>query len=207
MDARTAAPNRESKVIVMPLPDPAPRRLLHQRTVHCHGYQRDDGLWDVEGRITDAKPFPCRQLMGYTVPAGQPYHDISIRLTLDLDLTVVAVATSMDATPFDGCPAVLPAFQNLVGLRIGGGWRKAVKERVGGTAGCAHIVELLGPVATAVLQTVADGPDQDRLPFEELQRRRSSMPMGLDGCHMWRADGEIVRTFRPNDYRPAESRD
>jgi len=187
----------------MPLPDPAPRRLLHHRAVHCHGYQREDGLWDVEGHITDAKPFPCRQLMGHTMAAGEPYHDISIRLTLDAELTVVAVATSMDTTPFGTCPAILPAFQKLVGLRIGGGWRKAVKERVGGTAGCAHIVELLGPIATTVMQTVADGLNQDRIDFHELQRRRAVMPMGLNGCHVWRADGEIVRTYRPNDYRPA----
>ena len=105
----------------MPLPDAAPRRLLHHRAVHCHGYQRDDGLGDVEGRITDAKPFPCQQLMGHIIPVGEPYHDISIRLTVDAQLTVVAVATSMDTTPFDTCPAILPAFQKLVGLRIGGG--------------------------------------------------------------------------------------
>ncbi len=79
-----------------------------------------------------------------------------------------------------------------------------MKERVGGTAGCAHVVELLGPIATTLLQTVADGLDQDRVSFEELQRRRAFMPMGLNECHIWRIDGEMVRTFRPNDYRPAE---
>ena len=30
---------------------------MHTRTVECRGYLRDDGLWDIEGHMTDTKPF------------------------------------------------------------------------------------------------------------------------------------------------------
>ena len=29
------------------------RKQLHTREIKCIGYERDDGLWDIEGRITD----------------------------------------------------------------------------------------------------------------------------------------------------------
>ena len=37
----------------MPLSGPAPRKLIHTRKIRCTGIERDDGLWDIEGRITD----------------------------------------------------------------------------------------------------------------------------------------------------------
>ena len=40
----------------MPLPPPAPRDLKHTRTIVCQGYEREDGLWDIEARLTDTKP-------------------------------------------------------------------------------------------------------------------------------------------------------
>ncbi len=32
----------------MPLPDPAPRKLIHTREIICHAYEREDDLWDLE---------------------------------------------------------------------------------------------------------------------------------------------------------------
>ncbi len=38
----------------MPLSPPAAsREHIHTRVVECRGYRRDDGLWDIEGHITD----------------------------------------------------------------------------------------------------------------------------------------------------------
>ena len=39
----------------MALSAPATRKLIHKRSVECHGYERSDGLWDIEGHITDVK--------------------------------------------------------------------------------------------------------------------------------------------------------
>jgi len=41
----------------MPLSAPVPRQLLHRRVVQCTGYRREDGLWDIEGRMVDTKGF------------------------------------------------------------------------------------------------------------------------------------------------------
>ena len=55
------------------------------------------------------------------------------------------------------CGDIAPDFKKLIGLRIGGGFHRAVRERLGGVHGCTHIVELLGPVATTAFQTVSSG--------------------------------------------------
>ena len=36
----------------MPLSPPVGRQHLHTRRITCQGFYRDDGLWDIEGRIT-----------------------------------------------------------------------------------------------------------------------------------------------------------
>ena len=39
----------------MPLPNPVPRKLMHTRAIECNGYEREDGLWDIEAHLTDTK--------------------------------------------------------------------------------------------------------------------------------------------------------
>ena len=41
----------------MPLPPPAARTPLHKRRLTIDGFEREDGLYDIEGRIVDTKPY------------------------------------------------------------------------------------------------------------------------------------------------------
>jgi len=41
----------------MPLSASTGRKKIHRRSIECHGYQRDDGLWDIEGHLTDTKTY------------------------------------------------------------------------------------------------------------------------------------------------------
>ena len=46
----------------MPLPPPdCAREPSHQRSITISAYARSDGLWDIEGQLTDAwtQPVPC----------------------------------------------------------------------------------------------------------------------------------------------------
>ena len=45
-------------------------------------------------------------------------------------------------------------FKNLIGIKIGPGWKRRVQERIGGPSGCTHITELTGPLATTAYQTI-----------------------------------------------------
>ena len=67
----------------MPLP-PAdcPRQASHQRSITVSSFARSDGLWDLEGHLTDIWPQAVHKAGG-TLPGGEPMHEMWLRLTLD----------------------------------------------------------------------------------------------------------------------------
>ena len=179
----------------MSLSSPAPRRHLHRRTITCDGFRRDDGLWDIEARILDTKAYGYDEPIRGRREAGDPVHDMRVRLTVDDAMVVRAIEVEMPATPYGTCQTAAPAFQQLVGARIGGGWRKAVNEAVGGTRGCTHVRELLFPMATVAFQTIGGWSEDEAnaLPPPQTGER----PYFLDGCKAWASDGEVVARFYP----------
>jgi hypothetical protein len=190
----------------MPLSSPATREHIHTRQVHCQGYRRTDGLWDIEGHITDIKSYGFGNRERGQVPAGSPIHDMWIRLTVDDGLHIKAVEAVTDASPYRICPEVTPNFQRLVGLRIGPGFRKAVRERLGGTEGCTHLVELLGPVGTTAFQTVMPLVERDlykrsqaALPGDAPQPQKR--PALLNSCYAFSDAREVVARQWPEFAR------
>jgi Protein of unknown function (DUF2889) len=197
----------------MPLSPPVGRQHLHTRRVTCQGFFREDGLWDIEGRITDEKSYEHANEWRGALKPGDFVHDMSIRLTLDHKFTIVDVEAVTDKSPYRICGDVAPDFKKLIGLRIGGGFHREVRARLGGVHGCTHIVELLGPVATTAFQTVSSGkarelnrarrarteggaPEPAPAPASKPQRK----PYVIDTCHAWAADGPVVRRWAPDFY-------
>lgn len=164
----------------------APRQLIHTRRILCHGYRRDDGLWDIEGSIEDTKTYSFANRDRNGIVAGEPIHLMWLRLTLDEDMRVHAAEAWTEAGPFAVCGAIVPAYAGLAGLVIGPGWRRQVLTKLGGVSGCTHLTELLlGPVTTTAMQTI----------MAARSRREGSgggRPTVIDTCHALAADGEIV---------------
>ncbi len=182
----------------MPLSDPAPRKKLHHRAVVCTGFQREDGLWDVEGHLVDTKTYGYPSRHRGQVQAGEPVHDLSLRLTMDDRLVIRQAQAATDASPFPNCTEVTHRFRLLEGLRIGPGWRAEVARRLGGVKGCTHLVEMLGPLATTAMQTIF--AVKHRESAEDAPARR---PAVLDTCHALASDGEVVKELWPRFYRGA----
>lgn len=174
------------------------REELHHRDIDLRFFRRSDGLFEVEGHLVDTKSHAFRRLLAEKdAPPGQHLHDITVRLVLDSDLKIHAANAQMRATPFDICPGAAGALQSLVGLRIGAGWNKRVRELLGGVASCTHIVELLGPMATTVLQGFA--PQRMATidhPGNEAQRRAR-----VDSCYAFAAEREVVARLLPHPKR------
>lgn len=179
----------------MPLPEAVERQPIHTREVTCRGWRRQDGLWDIEGRLRDTKAYPFANERRGRLEPGEAIHDMWLRLTVDDELVVRDALAVTDASPYALCPAITPAFAALAGLRIGAGWRRAVQQRLGGVHGCTHLVELLGPIATTAYQTIYPLLARER-PSGESDR----MPPHLDSCHALARDGEIVRRHHARWY-------
>lgn len=179
----------------MPLSPPAAREHLHTRNVEMRGYRRADGLWDIEGHLTDVKSYGFHNEFRGEIGPGVPIHDMWIRLTLDDALTVQDIEVTTDASPFRICPEVAPRFAAVKGATIGPGWNRRIKELLGGRKGCTHLVEMLGAMATVAIQTRVRERDQDD-PAAAGPRR----PAFLDTCHALASDSEVTRRFWPAFY-------
>lgn len=182
----------------MPLPDSIRRTPTHTRAIECRGYQRADGLWDVDAHLTDIKHFeiPLRE-RGRLAP-GTFLHDMWLRLTVDRDLVIRDAIAVTDAAPYRSCAEVNPWYTKLIGLRIASGWDRDVRERLGGVNGCTHLTELLRPMATAVVQTVAffgaqPGSGTPAPPVTE----HALNPALVDSCHSYNRRGATLRTHFP----------
>ena len=194
----------------MPLSPPLGRQHLHTRRVTCQGFFREDGLWDIEGRITDEKSYEHANEWRGPLKPGDFVHDMSIRLTLNDRFTIVDVDAVTDKSPYRICGDVTPDFKKLIGLRVGGGFHREVRARLGGVHGCTHIVELLGPVATTAFQTISSGKARelerahraksDPAPREDALSKPGRKPYVIDTCHAWAADGPVVRRWAPDFY-------
>lgn len=178
----------------MPLPpSPSERTEVHNRKITIRGYQRADGLWDVEGNLEEARVQYFR-FPGGERRAGVPLHSMWLRLTVDASAQIVDVIAATDSGPFDGiCGAINPEYKKLIGLRVGPGFSRAVSRQLGGVRGCTHMSELLRTMGAGVLQTLVS-PD--------LQVSQTHKPFQLDGCHALASDGPQVALFYPQWYRP-----
>ncbi|WP_426959205.1 DUF2889 domain-containing protein [Muricoccus radiodurans] len=174
----------------MPLSPPAEREDLHHRDLIMRGYRRKDGLFDIEGHLTDTKTYPFGNQDRGTIQPGEALHGMWLRLTVDEDLMIHGCEAVTDFSPYAICPGAAPNFAALAGIRIGPGFTRAVKERVGGTAGCTHLREMLGQMATVAFQTVYSVRARREKNDEEARRAARNRMIGT--CYAYAPDSPVV---------------
>ncbi|TAM01948.1 MAG: DUF2889 domain-containing protein [Paraburkholderia sp.] len=193
----------------MPLSSPVPRQLRHQRAIRAVAYEREDGLWDIDACLTDHKPRDVPLAAGVR-PNGLPIHELWLRITIDRRFNVVDAEASSDWVPYDRpCQNSNPAYRALIGLNLLQNFRREAGRRLGGTAGCTHLTEMLGVLPTAAVQAFAgevwdaqsgspgeaSGPESGKV-----AGAGEKPPFQLGRCHALRFDGEAVKQFYPRWY-------
>jgi hypothetical protein len=173
---------------------PTARELNHTRRIEIACYTRADGLWDIEGQMVDVRPTAYYDLEQPRAP-NEPIHDMWLRLTIDGDFNVVKSEAAMAAGAYDHCPRVLPNYSRLEGLRIGPGWNKAARERLGGIQGCTHLVEMLAQIASAAMQAVWNQFSED-----DPERGDALGVATINTCYAYSSDGPLVARKWPEHY-------
>ena len=189
--------SRSAERLSVSLPAPQPRKHLHTREATFRGYQREDGLWDIEAQLRDSKTYEIHSSEKGRMPAGAPVHDMAIRVTLDDAMTIRAIVTSMDSSPYPECHGAEDPMQKMVGVTMGPGWRFAIDKALGGIRGCTHLRELLFNMATAAYQTIPG--------YRVRQRKLAGLPPLTDGqppyhlgkCMSWDFNGPVVARHYP----------
>ena len=178
----------------MPLSQTPTRRGLHQRDIIMRAYERTDGLFDIEARLSDTKPFPFKRPSSPDpLPAGEFAHDLWVRLTLDRGYVIRAVEAKSDTTPWALCKEAEATLQVLVGQTVGRGWSSIVKERLRGSASCTHLMEMLIPMATVAFQGMRPALGQSGSPA-----------LLLDTCYSFSSERKVVRMLWPELAKPAK---
>jgi Protein of unknown function (DUF2889) len=169
---------------------------MHLRRIEMRAFARDDGLWDFEAHLRDEKPFTYIDPGRGELKAGDPVHDIRVRLTLDDDRVIREVEVEMGSMPFGTCHEVTDSLRPLIGERVGRGWRQILK-RIARHQTCAHVHELLVPLATVVHQGMSQGREPDGKVALQPDANLQTQPFFVDDCHSWRIDGPVVAHFYP----------
>jgi len=170
----------------------------HRRLIECDGFARDDGLWDIEAHLLDTRSYDCSYDEDHRnglIKAGEAVHDMLVCLTIDLDFKIHKATASSDQTPFEVCSRAATEMDKLVGIRIGPGWTKQVRERISVQRSCTHLIDLLAPLAATAYQTL----------HAELEKRDKALPARakpgiLDTCLALSSKGEVVRKRWPEFY-------
>ena len=114
----------------MPFPEASPRKHVHTRAIDYRGYEREDGLWDIEAHMTDTKTYEFSNKWRGTVPVGEPMHEMLLRVTIDDSFVIQDIFAATEHSPFQMCPAIAPNYKKLIGIKMGPGWRKAIRMKV-----------------------------------------------------------------------------
>jgi hypothetical protein len=180
----------------MPLSTPpSTRRRLHSRTVSYEGFERDDGLFDIEGRLVDTKDQDMMLLSGLR-PAGEAIHDMWVRVTIDRTYTIRDIEARSDRVPYPGgCDLIGPHYRSLIGANLVNGFRKRLHDAMGSVRGCTHLTEMLSSLPTAAVQTFAG--------LRQREDEGTDKPFQLDRCHALETTSDTVRRYYPRWYRGA----
>ncbi len=82
-------------------------------------------------------------------------HSLAIEGTISLpELEILSITPTANKQPYRECGASLDPVRQLVGLRIGTGFRAQVMELLGKTKGCTHFLTLALDIAAAHTLTI-----------------------------------------------------
>lgn len=173
---------------------------VHRRVIEFEAYE-EDGALAVTGRLRDERPWA-----GEREDQVEHLHDMRLEVTVRTDDLVVTEARAvMDRFPHAECPDITEKFGELVGLRVGRGYTRAVQERFSGALGCTHLDQLariMGPVVIqAVTSTRARRRDWGHLEAAP-QERPALFPRNT--CHVW-VDGGPAEQKLAAGWRPGVS--
>ena len=178
----------------MPLSEAAPRKPLHTRDIKLHGYQREDGQFDIEAELIDTKAYPF-DIDGRPIPVGAPLHHMRARITGNEHLVITSAEAVTESGPFSICGGGAESFSRLAGLTIRPGFLRAANERLGGIKGCTHIRELLQQMATVAFQT--SYPVRAK---RDEKKPASTPPRLLNTCHAYDSAGDVIKRRFPAFY-------
>jgi len=169
---------------------------VHQRRLEFKTYPLDDGRVVVEGWLRDDRLSAGFEWDGRPVDPGV-IHWMVVRMLLSgWPLSIMDIEAEMPGVPHVLCPTTLDSLARLKGLTISSGYSQRVFGLIGGVEGCNHLTHLIIAMGPAALHGYwaykACQPQPQPASLEEAP----SLPLLLNSCRLWAADGPLVTEAR-----------
>jgi hypothetical protein len=137
---------------------------------------------------------------GYSDEGEELIHSLLIEGVLSLpDLVIQSIEAKALAQPYAECGASLEPMSQLVGVRIGPGFRDHVLQAIGRVRGCTHFLTLALDLTAAHTLSVFLRM-RERVPFTERASSDAWMRAGLDieprlenACVALRSGSPVIR--------------
>ena len=180
------------------LSKPVKRDLSHNRTIKGKGYKREDGLWDIEVFLVDSKTYSYENMHRGYISAGEPLHDMAVRLTIDDRKKIIEIEAVIGSSPYNVCPQAVKNCQKLKGEFIESGFNRMVIKTLGADRGCRHISDLLAHAATIAYQTLwkekaAKIKGKNKISLEEAKSIGKKFE---NSCYAFKKDGEVYNQYK-----------
>lgn len=175
---------------MMPI-DKTGRKKIHTRQIDIATYEKINNSIIVEGILHDKRLAEVYQPNGEKKTKGTVHHLI-IRLQINLpDLAIKDIEVEMPTIPRDECRETIQCLAPIKGVRIVSGFTARVKNLVGGTKGCYHLLALLTAMAPAAVQGAWNA--MARKPVDPKKHIPVAIKKMRNTCHVWREDGPLVK--------------
>ncbi len=165
---------------------------FHSRSIEMKSYVLDDDCILVEGWLREDRFQPVYALTGEKIEPG-PVHHMAIRLKLgSAPPTILDAEAEMVHVPLEFCRGTLETINNVIGLEIRAGFKKKVREMMGGEQGCVHLTHLLTVMSQAAFQGHVAHKRKNRKPLPASLDVVEGLDVLLGSCRAWRRGGPKV---------------
>jgi hypothetical protein len=162
-------------------------KAMHRRSIEHQTWLHEDGTLEIESRLIDTKAYDSQVGFDRKLPAGEPVHDMTIRILLGTDRLIQEISVQMDSAPFDTCPEISHRFEALKGASMGKGWNAFLTKGFSGIGGCRHLIDLLRGMGTVAFQSQPHG-----------DWNREALELFSDSCHAFRQGGPVITRLTAN---------
>ena len=163
------------------------KKMIHQRKMDITGFQISANEFEIQGVLHDIRGHDMNLIdRGGLLPAGNPLHSMTLTLFINDKMYINQAEAITHASPFNLCKSVNPNYLGLVGITIGTGWNRKIKEILAHEKGCTHLNEMLSQMATVAFQTVWGSRPASN---ETIDARV------INSCYGYQETGEVVLRY------------
>ncbi len=169
-------------------------KKYHTRTIEVSTYEYDDQRFAIEGCLTDRRFQKYHMETGGWRQPGILHHMKVYWLINKKSLIIKDLHVEMPVVPGEQCNKVIGFISPVKGLRISDGFTSKVKDLLGGSKGCVHILELLIEMSFSTIQGLVAYKQQGALTSKE-----DIIKLAENSCWPWRSEGPYIKLLKQTE--------